>query len=91
MRLEFRPQADADIDGIIDYYRAVAPDALPNIAADIERSLGLIREFPSIYPQQPGRTFRRHVSSKYHFKIVYEVERDRVVVLGIFRYQNRDT
>lgn len=89
MRLEILPQADADLEGIITYYSAVAPHPLPDILADIERSLDWICEFPRAYPRVAGRNYRRHVSRKYHFKIVYQILRGGVEIVGIFRFQNR--
>jgi plasmid stabilization system protein ParE len=89
MRLEILPQADADLEDIIAYYHAVAPEALPRILADIDRSLDRICEFPKAYSRQPGKSYRRLVTRKYRFKIVYQVFADRVEVIGIFRFQNR--
>ena len=39
----------------------------------------------------PDRSFRRIVTIRYHFKVAYEVDDDRIVILGIFRYQDRET
>ena len=33
----------------------------------------------------------RIVSRRYHFKIAYEIVGDSVVIVGIFRYQDRAT
>lgn len=47
MRLEFRPQADADLTAIIGYFKEAAPDNLGNIFADLERSFEMICEYPT--------------------------------------------
>ena len=91
MRLEHRPEADADFDEIVAHYKAIAPEALPNIIEDLDQSFDLICDFPHMYPRQPGRSYRRHVTRKYHFKIIYEVFADHVEVIGIFRYQKRES
>lgn len=36
------------------------------------------------------RNYRRIVTLKYHFKVAYEVGEDRIIILGIFRYQDRE-
>jgi hypothetical protein len=38
----------------------------------------------------PDRPFRRIVTLKYHFKIANEIGENRIVILGIFRYQDRE-
>jgi plasmid stabilization system protein ParE len=90
MRLEFRPEADADLTAIIGYFKQTAPDALGNVLADLERSFAMICEYPTLYPLQAGRSYRRHVTRRYRFKIVYDVLGDRIDVLGVFRFQNWD-
>jgi plasmid stabilization system protein ParE len=90
MRLEFWPQADNDLNEIIGYFAAKAPGALAGIKADLEESFRLITEYPLIYPSVPGRPLRRHVSRKYRFKVTYRVYDDRIEIVGVFRFQNRD-
>ena len=41
--------------------------------------------------QVPDRAFRRIVTIKFHFKIAYELNEHQIVILGIFRYQDRET
>ncbi|HEY6815978.1 MAG TPA: hypothetical protein VI168_10600 [Croceibacterium sp.] len=85
MRLEVWPQADSDFEQIIAHYNALAPAELPGVLADIDRSLTWICEFPRAYPRLPGREYRRHVTSRYRFRIVYRAFSDRVEVMAIFR------
>lgn len=86
----FRKEAEADLLSIIGHYRAVAPEAIDNILSDIYRSIDQLAHHPHSGMRVPDRRFRRLVTIKYHFKVAYEVGDDRVVILGIFRYQNRD-
>ena len=87
----FRSEAEADLRSIIAYYEEVAPEALPNILSDIYRSVDQLARYPHSGTQVPCRPFRRIVTLKYHFKLAYEAADDRIVILGIFRYQNRET
>lgn len=89
MAVSFRRQAEADLRAIIDWYEDVAPEAVCNIVADIYRSIDQLIDHPRSGIKVPGQRFRRIVTRKFHFKVAYQVEVERIVILGIFRYQNR--
>lgn len=88
-RIIFRAEAEGDLRGIIDYYSEFAPESVGNIVADIYRSINLLGEYALIGMQVPNRSYRRIVTIRYHFKIAYEVGEDRIIILGIFRFQDR--
>lgn len=90
MRVIFRAEAAADLRSIIAYYEAVAPEALSNIVADIYRSIDQLTRFPHIGMPVPDRSFRRLVTLRYHFKVAYEAQADMILILGIYRYQDRE-
>ena len=90
MSVRFRAEAAVDLRSIIDYYEEVAPEALANIPADIHRSIDQLTHFPRIGIAVTDRPFRRLVTLKYHFKVAYTVERDVIVILGIFRHPDRE-
>ena len=90
MQILFRRQAEADLRSVMSYYEDVAPESLPKILADIYRSIDQLAHFPRIGMQVEGRGYRRLVTVKYHFKVAYEVGEDCVIILGIFRYQDRE-
>jgi plasmid stabilization system protein ParE len=90
MKVRFRLQAEADLREIIDWFKGVAPESVANILDDIYRSIDQLIDFPRSGIKVPAHGFRRIVTRKYHFKIAYEIDEDSVVVLGIYRYQNRD-
>lgn len=89
-RITFRKEAEADLRSIIDYYEDVAPDSVANILADIYRSIDLLGDYAHLGIQVEDRPYRRMVTIRYHFKIAYEVGNDRIVILGIFRFQDRE-
>ena len=91
MSVRFRKEAEADLRGIISWYDVVAPEAGPNILSDIYRSIDQLTRYPRSGMAVPDRSFRRIATLKYHFKIAYEIGEDRIIILGIFRYQNRDS
>lgn len=87
----FRSEAEADLRSIIAYFEVHAPDSVARILSDIYRAIDLLIRFPRAGMQVPGRPFRRIVTRRYHFKIAYELpDHDVIVVLGIFRYQDRE-
>ncbi len=89
-RIIFRKEAETDLRDIIAYYEDVAPESLANILSDIYRAVDQLVHFPNIGMQVKERGYRRIVTLKYHFKVAYEVSEDRIVILGIFRYQDRE-
>lgn len=90
MRLTYLPGAREDLREIKAYFRSVAPEAVAKIRADIRASLDLVALYPFSAPEVPGESFRRRVTRRYQFKIVYEVRASEIAVIGIFRVQNRD-
>lgn len=89
-RIIFRKEAEADLRNIIAYYEDVAPESLAHILSDIYRAVDQLVQFPNIGMQVEERNYRRIVTLKYHFKVAYEVGEDRIIILGIFRYQDRE-
>lgn len=86
----FRKEAEVDLEQILAHFGEVAPEALPNIQADIHHALSRLVEFPHLGAPVEGRPFRRLVTLRYRFKIAYLIEGDLLTVLGIFRYQDRE-
>jgi len=89
MRIVFREEATADLYSIIAYYEEVAPEALANILSDIYRSIDQLTRFSRIAMAVPDTTLRRLVTRKYHFKVAYEIDAERILIVGIYRHQNR--
>jgi plasmid stabilization system protein ParE len=90
MRIIFRKEAEADLRDIICYYENVAPGAVGKILSDIYRSVDQLVHFPHLGMPVEDRHYRRIVTLKYHFKVAYEVGEDQIIILGIFRYQDRE-
>jgi plasmid stabilization system protein ParE len=88
-RIVFRKEALEDLEAIIAWYDEIAPDVTTRILADIFHSVDQLTRYPRSGVQVPDRPFRRIVTLRYHFKIAYEVSDDQVIVLGIFRHQDR--
>lgn len=91
MTVQFRRQAEADLQGIVEWFEGVAPHSVAEILGDIYRSIDQLIDFPRSGTKVPGQRFRRIVTQRYHFKIAYEIEAKSIVVVGIFRFQNRNS
>jgi hypothetical protein len=87
----FRSDAAEEFASDHGMVRGSCPPSLSRILADIYRSIDQLLRHPRSGTQVPGRMFRRIVTLRYQFKIAYEVDADRIVILGIFRYQNRES
>lgn len=90
MRIEFSRRGADDLRALIGWYRETAPESLNRVLADINRSIDLLMDFPSAGEASPDGRFRHLVTRKYRYKLAYRVEADRVRIIGIFRYQQRD-
>lgn len=88
-RIIFRKVAEADLRDIISYYEGVAPASAHKILSDIYRSIDQLVHFPHLGMQVEESSYRRLVTLKYHFKVAYELNDDHIVILGIFRFQDR--
>jgi plasmid stabilization system protein ParE len=91
MSIRFRKEAEVDLRGIVDWFEGVAPESVPNILSDIFSSIEQLTHYPRSGMRVDGRSFRRIVSLKYHFKIAYEIGDGLIIIIGIFRYQNRES
>jgi plasmid stabilization system protein ParE len=87
--VRFRKQAEADLRQIVEWYDSVAPHVTSAILAYIYRSIDQLVAYPRSGEAVPGHKFRRIVTRKYRYKIVYTVAPRHISVIGIFRHQDR--
>ncbi|MBX9644538.1 MAG: type II toxin-antitoxin system RelE/ParE family toxin [Novosphingobium sp.] len=90
MKVRFRRTAETDLQGIVDWFEGVAPEALPRILDDIYARIDRLIDHPRSGMKVPIAGLRRIVTHKYHFKIAYQIDGDSIVIVGIYRYQNRE-
>lgn len=89
MQVRFEARAIADLDSITAWYDGIAPDITRSIIDDIERTILRLREFPRSGPAIGLQDLRRAVTRRYRFKVAYRIEPQDIVIIGIFRHQNR--
>jgi plasmid stabilization system protein ParE len=90
MRIEFSAAALADLASIIEWYDQFGPEVTARIQSDINRALERLSRYPNSGTAISGRSYRRIVTIKYRFKIVHRIEPTRILVSGVFRFQNRE-
>ena len=90
MQVEFREEAEKDLAAIRAYFEQVAPETVERILTDINRGLERLASYPRSGMRLRDRPLRRLVTLKYHFKIVYQIEIECIVVFGLFRFQDRE-
>jgi plasmid stabilization system protein ParE len=88
--VRFRKRAEADLREIVQWYDTVAPHVTGAILADIYRSIDQLTAYPRSGEAVPGQSFRRIVTRKYRYRIVYAIAPRQIVVIGIFRHQDRN-
>lgn len=88
--LQFREQAEDDLQAILDYYGEVAPGSVDAIQRDIFNAIELLRDYPGIAARIEGHPLRRIVTKRYKFKIAYAVGEEAILIFGIFRFQDRE-
>jgi plasmid stabilization system protein ParE len=89
--VRFSAKAADDLHAIIAHYGEVAPYATSNVLSDIFRSIQQVSQFPNSGAPVPNRNFRKAVSLKYQFKIIYITSDGALFVLGVFRHQGRES
>lgn len=89
MQVRFEARAIADLQAIIEWYDGISPEVTRRIIDDIEKAILRLRDFPRSGPAIGLRDLRRIVTRRYHFKVAYRIEAQRIIVIGIFRHQDR--
>jgi plasmid stabilization system protein ParE len=86
----FRKSALADLEALASHFDQIDRATMVRIVADIGRSIARLADFPRSGEAIPHAGLRRIVSHRYRFTISYFVAADRVEIVGVFRFQDRD-
>jgi hypothetical protein len=78
----FHPEAQAEYQAALAWYRARSPRAASGFEAEIERLVGLIESGPEAYPAYDAE-HRFAVSRRFPFSIVFQVQPDQVYVVAV--------
>ena len=89
MKLHFTPRARRDLDKIAEYLLARSPSGARNVLTAIDRSLGLLVDFPESGELSDHPNLRVRVVPGYPYKIYYRVFANRIDVAHI-RHTSRE-
>ena len=88
MRLEFTPEAEADIDGAMLWYFEEDPELAARFSVELEQVLDRVLENPRAWTEiEPG--IRRALLRKFPYAIIYRVRAD-VVQIATVTHQHRE-
>jgi plasmid stabilization system protein ParE len=84
----FHPDADAELEGAIQFYETRVRGLGRSFLAEVERTIFLIRHFPDAgKPEALG--CRRVVVARFPYSVVYRHAQDRILVLAIAHQRRR--
>jgi toxin ParE1/3/4 len=88
IRYEFHPDADAELEEAALHYEARMAGLGKSFAAEVERTIALVREFPeagsSVAPKR-----RRVLVARFPYSIVYRQEPNSIVIVAVAHQRRR--
>jgi plasmid stabilization system protein ParE len=86
--LIIKPEAEADLDDAKDWYERQRPGLGDAFLLAIEEALNRIRQTPEMHAVLK-KNVRRSLLPRFPYGIFYRVEKEQIVVLGVF-HNRRD-
>ncbi len=86
-RFELAPDARADLEQAIDWYRGQRPGLDRALSAEIDRVFASIADNPRAFPIL-YRGVRRALTRRFPYKVLFDEREDMIVILAI-RHQSR--
>jgi toxin ParE1/3/4 len=84
----FHPEAEAELEDAAVFYESRMHGLGKSFAAEVERIITLIREFPDAgSPAGPSR--RRVLIDRFPYAVVYRHDSDAVVILAVAHQRRR--
>ena len=84
----FHPEAEAELEDASLFYESRMLGLGKSFAAEVERTIYLIREFPDA-GSPTGRTRRRVLVARFPYSVVYRRDPDAVVIVAIAHQRRR--
>ena len=83
-------RAERDVRKILGHYSGLSYEVADRVFDDIEGVFAQLKEFPESGPRTAAGNFRRAVSAKYKFVVLYRYDGTSVTVSQVYRHQNRE-
>jgi len=84
----FHPDADAELGEAAHFYEAQMPGLGKSFAAEVERTIALVREFPEA-GSSVGARRRRVLVARFPYSIVYRQDPDSIVIVAVAHQRRR--
>jgi toxin ParE1/3/4 len=84
----FHPDADAELEEASLFYESRLAGLGKSFAAEVERTISLVREFPEA-GLPVGPTQRRVVVARFPYSIVYKEAADKIMIVAIAHQRRR--
>ena len=84
LKIELSPAAQIEFDEAADWYGAEDPNLKIQFVEEINSTLSLVQHLPSSFPITHGTSVRRAVVRKFPYLILFNVQKERILVYSIF-------
>jgi plasmid stabilization system protein ParE len=84
----FHPDAQAELEEASLFYESRMAGLGKSFAAEVERTISLVRDFPEA-GSPVGPTRRRVVVARFPYSIVYKQDPDKIVIVAIAHQRRR--
>ncbi len=89
-QLVFRPEAEADLASVLDFYDKKRSGLGRELLAAIERAAGAIEDAPSAQPLfRHGRPFRKYTLARFPCIIVFREHAAEITALAVVHAKRR--
>ena len=88
MRVDFHPEAIAELEASAEWYLHRSPPAAQGFALAVETALDRIARFPERYPRVDAR-HRACTVEKYPFQIIYRDDDQCIFIIAIAHAKRR--
>jgi len=86
--VRIRSEAQAEIEGAFEHYRAESRELAERFLAEIGASLDLIRLHPRLYPIATRNT-RRRILHTFPYSLIFQERPDVILVIAIAHAKRR--
>ena len=85
---KFHPDADVELEEAALFYESRMAGLGKSFAAEVDRTIALVREFPEA-GSAVGSKRRRVLVARYPYSIVYRQDRDAIVIVAVAHQRRR--
>ena len=88
MKYYFDPHARQELNDATSHFSNVDPSLGENFAAEVERAISLILQFPEAWPRVT-RLARRCRTQRFPYALLYRIRNDSIEILAVMHLSRR--